>query len=63
MFGKAHIFRCHSDHSRRCQNMNCIHRNLNSSNSLWDITVAVYKIIKLKMIEKLSIDAVTDSDY
>ena len=25
--------------------------------------VAVYKIIKLKMIEKLSIDAVTDSDY
>ena len=42
--------------------MNCIHRNLKSSNSLWDIIVAVYKIIKLKMIEKL-IDAVADSDY
>ena len=43
--------------------MNCIHRNLNNSNSLWDIIVAVYKIIKLKMIGKLIIDAVADSDY
>ena len=36
------------------------------TNSLWDIIVAVYyKMInlKLKMIEKLSINAVADSDY